>query len=79
MKDMTNAEAMQMMTRCKAEIINLRAQVERLKPKADAYDSLATVLRLLPQPSIGASEDLVWTLENRMRELTKKDGPEDGM
>jgi hypothetical protein len=64
-----NQEAIEMMNRCKHEIAGLRAEIGRLKPKADAYDSLATVLRLLPQPSIGMGEDLVWVLEKRIREL----------
>lgn len=65
-----NQEAIQMMGRCKEEIRSLRAQIDRLKPKADAYDSVAAVLRLLPQPSQGMGEDLVWTLDKRIRELT---------
>lgn len=70
MKDMSNSEGIEMMTRCKEEIHSLRATIDRLKPKADAYDNLAAVLRLLPQPSQGMGEDLVWTLNNRIRELT---------
>lgn len=65
-----NREAIEMMNRCKSEIVGLRATIERLKPKADAYDNLAAVLRLLPQPSMGMGEDLVWTLDKRIRELT---------
>jgi hypothetical protein len=61
-----------MMNRCKHEIMNLRAQIDRLKPKADAYDNIAIVLRLLPQQSIGMGEDLVWVLDKRMRELQPK-------
>jgi hypothetical protein len=70
--EMTNIEAIEMMNRCKAEIIGLRAIIERLKPKADAYDNLAAIVRLLPQPSIGMGEDLVWTLDKRIRELQPK-------
>jgi hypothetical protein len=51
-------------------IDRLRATIERLGPKADAYDNLATILRLLPQPSQGVGEDLVWILEKRIRKLT---------
>lgn len=70
MTQITNKEAIEMMNRCKHEITELRAQINRLKPKADAYDNLATVLRLLPQPGIGMSEDLIWVLDKRIRELT---------
>lgn len=66
---MNNAEAIQMMERCKGEIRDLRAVIDRLRPKAEAYDNLASVLRLLPQPSIGMSEDMVWVLDKRIREL----------
>jgi hypothetical protein len=72
MKDMTNAEAIEMMNRCKHEITALRAELDRLRPKADAYDNIASILSLLPQKPRGMSEDLVWTLDKRIRELTPK-------
>lgn len=65
-----NREAIEMMNRCKHEIIELRAIIDRLKPKADAYDNLVVVLGLLPRPSVGMGEDLVWIIEKRIRELT---------
>lgn len=68
---MNDKEAIDMMRRCKDEIAQLRVALDRLKPKADAYDSVASILRLLPQPSIGMGEDLVWILDKRIRELTK--------
>lgn len=68
--EISNQEAIEMMNRCKTEILALRAQIDRLKPKADAYDNLAIVLHLLPQRSEGAGEDLVWRLDKRIRELT---------
>jgi hypothetical protein len=74
---MNNAEAIQMMERCKHEIRELRGVVDRLRPKAEAYDNLAAVLRLLPQPGIGMSEDMVWVLDKRIQELQPK--PEPGL
>lgn len=68
----SNREAIDMMNRCKNEIIGLRATIDRLKPKAEAYDNLAIVLGLLPQRSIGMGEDVVWTLDKRVRELSPK-------
>lgn len=65
-----NREMVEMMRRCSSEIRDLRAQIAFLKPKADAYDNLASVLRLLPQPPVGYSEDLAWTLDKRIKELT---------
>lgn len=70
--EISNKEAIEMMNRCKDEIMSLRARIDRLQPKADAYDNLVTVLHLLPQPSQGAGEDLVWRLDQRIRELTPK-------
>lgn len=72
---MPNAEAIQMMERCKHEIRDLRAVIDRLKPKADAYDNLASVLRLLPQPSVGMGQDMVWILDKRIRELGPQPDP----
>lgn len=67
--EITNAEAIEMMNRCKSEIMGLRAVIDRLKPKADAYDNLSSVLRLLPQSGISVGEDMVWLLDKRIREL----------
>lgn len=66
---MSEKEAIEMMNRCKQEILSLRAQIDRLTPKADAYDKLAIVLGLLPRQSVGMGEDLVWVLDKRMREM----------
>lgn len=67
-----NAETIRMMNRCKHEIVHLRATIDRLKPKAEAYDNLATILRLIPGPSIGMGEDLVWSLDQFIEHLTPK-------
>ncbi len=69
---MSDNEAIEMMQRCKHEITILRQQLEHLRPKAEAYDNLAAVLNLLPRPSVSMGEDLVWTLDKRMRELAPK-------
>ncbi len=74
--EMSNQEAIQMMQRCTEEIRQLRNRVAALEPKAAAYDDLSTVLRLLPKPSQGYGEDLVWTLQKRIEELTPKSAPE---
>lgn len=55
-------EALEMMNRCKHEIMDLRAQIDRLTPKADAYDKLAIVLGLLPRQSVGMARALVEVL-----------------
>jgi hypothetical protein len=68
-QDVSNSEFMQMAQRCRDEIKELRARIAYLEPKADAYDNMSAVLRLLPQPSRGMSEDLVWRLDKRISEL----------
>lgn len=68
--EISNKEAIEMMNRCKSEIVGLRATIDRLRPKAEAYDNLAIVLHLLPQQSVGMGEDMVWLLDKRIRELT---------
>lgn len=78
-EDISNKEAVDMMVRCKNEIIGLKAVIDRLRPKAEAYDNLAAVLRLLPQPGIGMGEDVVWILEKRIRELTPPPVPPSGI
>lgn len=70
--EINNQEAITMMNRCKEEIIGMRATIDRLKPKADAYDNLVIVLGLLPRQSTGMGDDLVWTLDQRIRELQPK-------
>lgn len=66
---MSTDEAIEMMNRCKQEIISLRATIDMLAPKAAAYDNIAAILRLLPSPSQGMGEDLVWMLDKRMQAL----------
>lgn len=66
---MNNLEAIEMMQRCKHELMALRREVDRLRPKAEAYESVAQILALLPQQSVGMSEDLIWILDKRIREI----------
>lgn len=69
MKDFSNQEAIQMMNRSIHEIEELRRRIDVLAPKADAYDKLSIVLDLLPKPSMGYGQDLVYILKNRIKEL----------
>lgn len=66
---MTNTEALEMMMRCKEEILSLRRTIDRLTPKADAYDQMSKVLNLLPERSQGMGVDLAWSLQKRIEEL----------
>ena len=67
--EISNKEAIEMMNRCKDEILSLRQQIAHLRPKADAYDNIAAILRLLPQPTVFMGEDMVWRLDRRISEL----------
>ena len=69
---MNETEQIEMMARCSREIKDLRAQIAVLKPKADAYDSLAAVIRMFPSPSQAYGEDLAWLLDKRIREIELK-------
>jgi hypothetical protein len=70
---MNDREVIEMMQRCRHEVIILRQQIELLRPKAEAYDNLATVLRLLPKPGVIMEEDLVWIIDKRIKELQAKE------
>lgn len=68
-KPVSTQEALQIMERCTEEIRSLRIQRDALQPKAAAYDLIAKILGLLPEPSRGYGEDVVWKLEKRIAEL----------
>lgn len=70
---MNDKEAIEMMKRASAEIRELRHQIDRLAPKAHAYEVITQILGLLPQRSQGYSEDLAYTLDRRIEELMKGD------
>lgn len=66
---MNDKEAIEMMRRSSAEIKSLRSRISALEPKAHAYDSLAAVIRMFPQPAQGYGEDIAWRLDKRISEL----------
>ena len=66
---MKDRNAVQMMQRCVEEIKQLRRINAELAPKADAYDSLRQVLKMVPQPSQGYGEDLVRRLEKEIADI----------
>ena len=69
---MHDHEAIEMMQRCKHEIISLRNEIDRLRPKADAYDPIAQILSLMPRQSQPMGENLVWILDKRIKETEQK-------
>lgn len=67
---MNDKEAIDMMRRCASDIRQLRAERDGLAPLAEAYGVIKDIVGMAPiRRSMGASEDLVWTLEKRIREL----------
>lgn len=62
-------EFLQMMARCRQEISDLRADCDRLRPRAEAYDRIGRILGMMPPPPQGAREDLVWRLDQRMHSV----------
>lgn len=79
-REFSNLEAIEMMHRCVNEIKTLRATIDRLRPKAEAYDNISAVLALIPYLN-GASRgdvagvDLAYTLERRIKELQPNTAP----
>lgn len=62
-------EYLRMMERTRSEIKELRATVDRLAPKAGAYDLIAQILGLLPRQAQGYGEDLVWKLDQKIKDV----------
>jgi hypothetical protein len=70
---MHDKEVLDMMRRCVSDIKQLRAERDHLAPAAEAYGVIRDIMRLVPKPSQGYGEDIVWTLEKRIRELETAD------
>ncbi len=73
MRPHSKTDTIEMAQAAIAEIEMLRSVNRNLVSKADAYDMLTAVLRLLPQPSQSMGEDMAWKLKRRVEEL-KADG-----
>jgi len=72
---MEKSEAIEMMRRSSEEIKSLRRQIERLAPKADAYDAIRELQRLIPQPTQGFGEDVAWMLDRRIAQMQASPDP----
>lgn len=69
---MNDKEAIEMMQRCASEIRLQRDIINALEPRARAFDVIEKIIGYLPGQSRGYrgySEDLVWVLEKRIKEL----------
>ena len=75
---MKDRDAIDMMRRCSEEIKTLRRQVGDLAPKADAYESIRTVLGLVPlsRAPQGYGEDLAYRLDREIANLEEADRAE---
>jgi hypothetical protein len=69
---MKDQEAIQMMQRCAHELRDLRSQINNLATKAEAYEVIRDVVNRFSQRGGIVSEDLVWTLEKKIKELQSK-------
>jgi hypothetical protein len=69
---MHSIQVVEMMKRCASEIRELKAQIARLQPAAEGYDTVRRILGLLPQGSQGYSEDLAYTLDKHAEELKRE-------
>lgn len=54
------------------EITALRGQLSLLRPKAEAFDAITTILGMMPQPSQGYGVDIVWQLRRAIDDMTPK-------
>lgn len=66
---MDDTEAIEMMRRCSEEIKSLQRQNERLAPEAEAFRVISRIIGMIPGPSQGYSEDMLWRLDKRIAEL----------
>lgn len=66
---MKDKDVIQMIDRVCDEITTLRQRVAVLEPKAHAYDAITDILGLLPRPSQGYGEDIIWRLRKEQEQL----------
>lgn len=69
---MTDKDTIDMIQRCIEEIETQRREIDRLRPKAEAYEAITSILGLLPQRAQGYGEDIVWRLRKQIEELQPK-------
>lgn len=72
---MKDRDVVDMIDNTIAEITMLRAEIARLAPKADAYDTITSILGLMPKPSQGHGVDIVWRLKKQADELRANIAP----
>lgn len=70
---MNNKDTIDMIHRCIEEIEMQRREIDRLRPKAEAYDAITVILGLLSKPPQGYGEDIVWRLRKQLDELRQNE------
>lgn len=66
---MEHPETLMLLRRASEEIRQLRAHLARIEPKAEAYDNIAAILRMMPKQSGGYGPDVLWEIEKHIAEL----------
>lgn len=73
----TKGNVAQMAERAAGEIETLRRVNQALAAKADAYDTVTTILGLLPRRGESMGEDLAWKLRRYAEELRQPEASAD--
>lgn len=68
------SEYIEMMKRCRGEILGMRNEIGRLQPQAEAYKTIRQMVGIMaPKEGGYASQDLVYVLD---REIEKQEAAE---
>lgn len=69
MTKLRNHDVADMADRAAEEIEGLRRQIDHLRPQAEAYQAICSILGLLPQPTVGYGEDIAYRLRRQALDL----------
>jgi hypothetical protein len=72
---MTSEETIELLNQARNEIRGLRREIERLAPRAEAYDGIIRILDLLPRRSQGASVDVAWLIDRAIDGMMRQEPP----
>lgn len=71
--DLYQKKYREILYRIRYEIKLLQTEVSYLRPKAEAYDVLCTVLGFLPKQTQGMSEDILCSINKEIDKLEAQD------
>lgn len=67
-------ETIEVLEKAKHEILSLKNQINHLKYKADAYDNISSILRLIPFPNRqGMGEDIGWLIDQHISDMKENE------